>query len=282
MNGKIAFQGEPGAYSHEACKGARPDMVPMPCPTFEDAVEAVRSGAAELAILPVENSIYGRVADIHRLLPSSGLHIVGEHFVPIHINLLGIKGTDISEIRTAASHMVLLGQCREYIRRRGIQSLIWTDTAASAKHVAEVGDPTLAALASRLAGEIYGLDIIVPCIEDEQSNRTRFLVMSRNGDRTRRSENMLTSFFFAVRNIPAALYKALGGFATHGVNMVKLDSHMVGGSFHNTQFFADVEGHPDDERVKGSLEELALFTTSIKILGVYPADPERYALPGAN
>ena len=276
MSGKIAFQGEPGAYSHEACTGARPDMEPMPCSTFEDAVDAVRSGAARLAMLPVENSIYGRVADIHRLLPESGLHIVGEHFVPIHINLLGIQGAALSEIRTAISHMVLLGQCREFIRQNGIRSQIWTDTAASAKHVAEAGDPTLAALASRLAGEIYGLEVIVPRIEDEKSNRTRFLVMSGTDDRTRRSEKMLTSFFFAVRNIPAALYKALGGFATHGVNMVKLDSHMVGGSFVNTQFFADVEGHPDDERVKGSLAELALFTTSIKILGVYPADPNRF------
>ncbi|MDE0304296.1 MAG: prephenate dehydratase, partial [Albidovulum sp.] len=178
MSGKIAFQGEPGAYSHEACRGARPELEPMPCSTFEDAVEAVKSGAAELAILPVENSIYGRVADIHRLLPESGLHIVGEHFVPIHINLLAIGGTDISNIRTAMSHMVLLGQCREFIRTRGIKSIIWTDTAASAKHVAETGDPTLAALASELAAEIYGLDIIVPSIQDEQSNRTRFLVMS--------------------------------------------------------------------------------------------------------
>ena len=277
MNGKIAFQGEPGAYSHEACRGARPNLEPMPCATFEDAVEEVRSRAAELAILPVENSIYGRVADIHRLLPESGLHIVGEHFIPIHINLLVVKGAEISQIRTALSHMVLLGQCREFIKKRGIQPIIWTDTAASAKHVAEEGDPSQAALASKLAGEIYGLEVLVPRIEDLRSNRTRFLVMSRIDDRSRRSETMLTSFFFAVRNIPAALYKALGGFATHGVNIVKLDSHMVGGTFQNTQFFADVEGHPDDERVKGALEELALFTTFVKILGVYPADPNRYA-----
>ena len=277
MSGTIAFQGEPGAYSHEACRRARPTMSAVPFETFEDAVEATVSGKTEFAMLPVENSIYGRVADIHRLLPESGLHIVDEIFVPIHINVLALPGVRLSQVKTALSHVVLLGQCRTFFKRHGISSMAAADTAGSARQVAQRGDPEQVALASELAGELYGLETIVRRIEDERSNRTRFLLMSREADFARRHDQMLTSFVFKVRNIPAALYKAMGGFATNGVNMVKLDSHLVGGSFESAQFFADIEGHPDDPDVQRALEELEFFTASIKILGVYPSDPMRHA-----
>lgn len=273
--GKVAFQGEPGAYSHEACRLARPGWEAVPCATFEDAVDQVRSGAADCAMLPVENSIYGRVADIHRILPGSGLRIVDEVFVPIHINVLVIPGTPLSDIRTAMSHMVLLGQCRNFFRRHGIEALPSADTAGSAKHVAELGDRSIAALASELAGEIYDLEVAKQQIEDSEFNRTRFIVMSLRGDWSKRSPEMMTSLVFRVRNIPAALYKALGGFATNNVNMVKLESAMVGGSFSDAQFFADIEGHPEDKPVERALDELKYFTDYVRILGVYGASPER-------
>ena len=277
-NGKIAFQGEPGAYSHQACHEAMPDHQAVPCATFEEAMAKVRNGETELAMLPVENSTYGRVADIHHLLPESGLHIVGEAFVRVHINLLGLPGAKLSDIRGAMSHTVLLGQCRGFLKRHGIRPVTGADTAGSAKHVAEAGDPTQAALASELAGEIYGLKVLARHIEDYQNNTTRFLIMSASPDGARRGEHMMTSFVFRVRNIPAALYKAMGGFATNGVNMVKLESYMVGGSFAATQFYADIEGHPDDPPVRRALEELEYFTSFTKILGVYPADANRRAL----
>lgn len=273
--GKVAFQGEPGAYSHEACRIARPGWEAVPCATFEDAVDQVRSGAADCAMLPVENSIYGRVADIHRILPGSGLRIVDEVFVPIHINVLVIPGTPMNDIRTAMSHMVLLGQCRNFFKRHGIEALPSADTAGSAKHVAELGDRSIAALASELAGEIYGLEVAKQQIEDSEFNRTRFIVMSLRGDWSKRSPEMMTSLVFRVRNIPAALYKALGGFATNNVNMVKLESSMVGGSFSDAQFFADIEGHPEDPPVERALDELKFFTDYVRILGVYGASPER-------
>jgi prephenate dehydratase len=276
MTGKIAFQGEPGAYSHQACVEARPGMQALPCATFEDVVEAVRTGAADLAMLPVENSTYGRVADIHSLLPQSDLHIVQEAFVRVHINLLAIPGTRLAQVRRAQSHTVLLGQCRSFLRAHGIQPVIGADTAGSAREVAQDADPGLAALASELAGEIYGLEVLARHIEDQSNNTTRFLVMAREPDHARRSAAMMTSFVFQVRNIPAALYKAMGGFATNGVNMTKLESYMVGGSFTATQFYADIEGHPDDPAVARALEELDYFTTETKILGVYPADPQRH------
>ncbi|WP_298920316.1 prephenate dehydratase [uncultured Roseobacter sp.] len=273
----IAFQGELGAYSHEACRIARPDMAPVPCATFEDAIEAVRSGRAELAMLPVENSTYGRVADIHSLLPKSGLHIIEEAFVRVHINLLALPGTEIGEIKSAMSHTVLLGQCKSFLAEHGISRVTGADTAGSAKDIAAGGDPTMAALASELAGEIYGLDLLARHIEDEGNNTTRFLLMSPEADQSRRGDHgMITSFVFEVRNIPAALYKAMGGFATNGINMTKLESYMVGGSFTATQFYADIEGHPDDPGVKRALEELDYFTNMIEILGVYPADPGRF------
>ncbi len=276
MAGRIAFQGEPGAYSHQACREARPDHTPLPCATFEDTIEAVRRGDADLAMLPVENTTYGRVADIHRLLPASGLHVVDEAFVRVHINLLGVRGAQLSGVRTALCHLVLLPQCGTFLRANGIEGAITTDNARAAREVAERGDPGLAALASDLAAEVYGLDILARHIEDADHNTTRFLIMSRDPDYKRRGNHgMMTTFVFRVRNIPAALYKALGGFATNGVNMTKLESYMVDGSFNATQFYADIEGHPDDRSVRLALEELDYFTSELKVLGVYPADPRR-------
>ncbi|AXI53298.1 Bifunctional chorismate mutase/prephenate dehydratase (plasmid) [Pseudoseohaeicola sp. NH-UV-7] len=277
MTHKIAFQGEPGAYSHEACRNARPDMEALPCRTFEDAISAVSTGAAELAMLPVENSTYGRVADIHSLLPQSGLHIIEEAFVRVHINLLALPGTKLADVKSAMSHTVLLGQCRKFLEEHGIHRVTGADTAGSAKQVALASDPTMGALASELAGDIYGLDVLARHIEDQGNNTTRFLIMSRTADTSRRGKHgMITSFVFQVRNIPAALYKAMGGFATNGVNMTKLESYMVGGSFTATQFYADIEGHPDDPNVKLALDELDYFTDMLEILGVYPADPGRH------
>jgi len=277
MTKRIAFQGEPGAYSHEACRKARPEMEVLPCRTFEDAIAAVANGDAELAMLPVENSTYGRVADIHSLLPQSGLHIIQEAFVRVHINLLALPGTALTDINAAKSHTVLLGQCKKFLEEHGIHRVTGADTAGSAKQVAELGDPTVGALASELAGEIYGLDVLARHIEDQGNNTTRFLIMSRSADTERRGDHgMITSFVFQVRNIPAALYKAMGGFATNGVNMTKLESYMVGGSFTATQFYADIEGHPEDPGVKRALEELDYFTDMLEILGVYPAGPERF------
>jgi len=273
---RIAFQGEPGAYSHEACRQARPGMEALPCRTFEDAIEAVRKGDASLAMLPVENSTYGRVPDIHSLLPGSGLHIIDEAFVRVHIALLALPGTPLSAVKSAMSHTVLLGQCREFLREHDLKAVTGADTAGSAKLVAERGDASLGALASELAGEIYGLDVLARQIEDQANNTTRFLVISPQPDLSRRGEGgMMTTFTFRVRNIPAALYKAMGGFATNGVNMTKLESYMVGGSFTATEFYSDIEGHPDDANVALALEELRYFTSAVNILGVYPADRRR-------
>ncbi|NDW00648.1 prephenate dehydratase [Salipiger sp. PrR002] len=276
MTNRIAFQGELGAYSHQACRDARPDMEALPCRTFEDAIEAVRSGEADLAMLPVENSTYGRVADIHSLLPHSGLHIIDEAFVRVHINLLAMPGTPLEKVEKAMSHTVLLGQCRSFLSEHGIKRLTGADTAGSARQVAEMGKPEIAALASELAGEIYGLDVLARHIEDQSNNTTRFLVMSPQANHVPRGDHgMITTFVFQVRNIPAALYKAMGGFATNGVNMTKLESYMVGGSFTATQFYADIEGHPDDPAVQRALDELDYFTENVEILGVYPRDPRR-------
>ncbi|SDE11101.1 prephenate dehydratase [Ruegeria marina] len=272
MTHRIAFQGEPGAYSHEACRNARPEMEALPCRTFEDVIEAVRSGEAELAMLPVENTTYGRVADIHRLLPHSGLHIIDEAFVRVHINLLGVPGAKLQDIREAHSHLVLLPQCSGFLKKHDITGRVSPDNARAAREVAERGDKSHAALASELAGEIYGLNVLARHVEDTDNNTTRFLVMSREGDESRRGDfGMITSFVFEVRSIPAALYKALGGFATNGVNMTKLESYMLDGSFSATQFYADIMGHPDDANVALAMEELNHFTTNVEILGVYPA-----------
>ncbi len=271
----ISFQGTRGAYSNQACVEVHPEMEALPCATFEDAIAAVWEGRADLAMLPVENSTYGRVADIHHLLPESGLHIVGEHFLRVHINLLGVPGARLEDIREAMSHTVLLGQCRAFLREHGITPRVGADTAGSAEIVAETSERSLAGLASELAGEIYGLNVLARHIEDQKNNTTRFLVMAPEADPAPRSTlsggPVLTSFVFRVRNLPAALYKALGGFATNGVNMLKLESYMVDGQFTATQFYADIEGHPQDPGVARALEELRYFTSSLRILGTYPA-----------
>ncbi len=275
MAEKIAFQGELGAYSHQACVQARPDFTPLPCATFEEVVEVTQAGEADLAMLAVENSTYGRVADVHSLLPKAGLHIVDEAFVRVHVNLLGVKGAQLDQITEAHGHVVILPQCAGFLRQHGIKGKVSSDNARAAREVAAAGDVTRAALASELAAQIYGLDVIAPQIEDQQNNTTRFLVMGRVADHSRRAGVMMTTFTFRVRNIPAALYKALGGFATNGVNMTKLESYMVGGSFTATEFYADIEGHPEDAPVARALEELGYFTSSLNILGVYPADRQR-------
>ena len=272
---RIAFQGELGAYSHQACHETFPDLEAVACRAFEDVVEPVKSGGADLAMLPVENTTYGRVADIHRLLPDSGLHIIGEAFVRVHINLLGIEGAELSDIREAHSHLVLLPQCGEFLRKHGIEGKVSPDNARAAREVSEQTDKGVAALASELAADIYGRNVLARHIEDHDTNTTRFLIMAPEPDYSRRGNQMLTSFVFRVRNIPAALYKAMGGFATNGVNMTKLESYMVDGKFSATQFYADIEGHPDDRGVQLALEELEFFTTELKILGVYPTDHSR-------
>ncbi|SFS00941.1 prephenate dehydratase [Yoonia litorea] len=274
---KIAFQGELGAYGHEACVTARPDFDPLPCPTFDSAISAVRDGEADLGMIAVENSTYGRVADVHSLLPESGLHIVDETFVRVHINLLGTPGASLSDVKEAHGHPVILPQCAAFLKEHGIRGRTSSDNARAAREVADGGDPSQAALASELAADIYGLELLARHIEDHARNTTRFLIMARDPDYTRRGDHgMMTSFVFRVRNIPAALYKAMGGFATNGVNMTKLESYMVGGDFMATQFYAEIEGHPDDANVKLALEELAYFTDHLLIMGVYPAAARRH------
>ncbi|MGA0596928.1 prephenate dehydratase [Enterovirga sp. CN4-39] len=276
---KISFQGEPGANSHTACSQARPDHEPLPCATFEDAFAAVNEGEAELAMIPIENSIAGRVADIHHLLPTSGLHIVGEHFLPIHFDLMALPGVVAEELKTVHSHIHALGQCRKIIRRLGLKPVVAGDTAGSAREVAQAGDRTRASLAPRMAAKIYGLNVLAEDVEDEASNTTRFIVLSKE-ERWAPAGNgpTVTSFVFRVRNLPAALYKALGGFATNGVNMTKLESYMVEGQFTATQFYAEVDGHPDDAALSRALEELAFFSREFRILGVFPAHPFRKSL----
>jgi len=273
---KIAFQGEPGANSHIAIVEAFPQAEPLPCATFEDALAAISSGEADLGMIPIENSIAGRVADIHHLLPASGLHIVGEWFIPIHHQLMAPRGAKIDDIKTIESHVHALGQCRRLIRRLGVRPIVAADTAGSARIVAERGDKSCASLAPRLAAEIYGLDILAEDVEDESHNTTRFVMLSKDSKwAAQDSGPLVTSFVFRVRNLPAALYKALGGFATNGVNMTKLESYMVDGEFFATQFYADVDGHPDDRNLAFALEELKFFSREFRIVGVYPAHPFR-------
>ena len=274
--GKIAYQGEPGANSHIACADVYPGWTPLPCPTFEDAFSAIQEGAAELGMIPIENSIAGRVADIHHLMPTSGLHIVGEYFLPIHFQLLGIPGATLEGLRSVHSHVHALGQCRKIIRKLGLKPHVAGDTAGSAREVSEWRDPAKASLATRLAGEIYGLKVLAENVEDEAHNTTRFVVLSKT-PRWAPADGapMVSTFVFRVRNWPAALYKALGGFATNGVNMTKLESYMVEGEFSATQFLADVDGHPDDAGLRRALEELAFFSQEVRILGVYPAHSYR-------
>jgi len=280
----IAFQGAPGAYSDLACRQVYPAMTTLPCDAFEDAFAAVREGRAGLAMMPIENSVAGRVADIHHLMPDSGLFIIGEHFEPVHHHLLALPGASLDTVRTVRSHVHALGQCRRFIRAHGLQPVVRADTAGSAAEVKALGDPAIAAIASELAGEIYGLVSLQQNIEDAAHNTTRFLVMARKAQWPPPGSPSVTvtTFVFNVRNVPAALYKALGGFATNGVNMTKLESYMVGGRFAATQFYADVEGHPEDRPLRLALEELEFFSTEVKILGVYPAHPLRIGLREAE
>jgi prephenate dehydratase len=270
---RIAFQGEPGANSHIACNQAYKDYEPLPCATFEDAFAAVRGGRAELGMIPIDNSVAGRVADIHHLMPRSGLHIVGEWFLPVQHQLMAPKGASLRTIKTVESHVHALGQCRNIIRALHIKPVVAADTAGAAREVAEAGDVSRAALATKLAAKIYGLKILKKDVADARHNTTRFVILARKPKWASRKEPfVITTFVFEVRNIPAALYKALGGFATNGINMTKLESYMVDGSFAATQFYADVQGHPKDRALELALEELAFVSQpkSLKILGVYP------------
>jgi prephenate dehydratase len=274
----IAFQGQPGAYSDLACREVYPDMATMPCSSFEEAIAAVRTRRARLAMLPIENSVAGRVADIHHLMPDSGLQIIGEHFQRVNHCLLAPKGATLKTVKTVRSHVHALNQCRSLIRELKLKPIVAVDTAGAAAEIAARGDKSEAAIASELAAEIYKLAILKRDAEDAAHNTTRFLVMSKTPRIAQADDGVcITTFVFRVRNVPAALYKALGGFATNGVNMTKLESYMLGGRFYATQFYSDIEGHPSERRVKLALEELQFFSHEVKILGVYPAHPFRLA-----
>jgi len=278
---RISFQGEYGANSDMACRDMFPDMEPLPCQTFEDAFLAVENGEADLAMIPIENTIAGRVADIHHLLPESRLHITGEYFMPIRFQLMVLAGVSRDEIRTVHSHIHALGQCRKIVRANGWKPVVAGDTAGAAKLVAEMGDRSMAALAPRLAADLYKLEIIAENVEDTENNVTRFVVLARDPKTVKRqteSDVIVTTFVFNVRNIPAALYKALGGFATNSINMTKLESYQLGGKFIATQFYADIEGHPDDANVRQALDELRYFSEKVRILGSYTAHPMRLVL----
>ena len=274
---RIAFQGEPGAYSHLACRKAQPRFDPLPCANFEDAMNAVESGDAALAMIPIENAVAGRVADIHRLLPDSALHIVAERFIRVRHQLLGPKGASQAGVKRVHSHPMALAQCRAIINRLGATIESESDTAAAARLVAEWGNPEDAALASPLAAEIHDLDILAPNVEDDPINVTRFLEMAREPAHVTEEDGpFVTSFVFRVRNVPAALYKCMGGFATNGVNMTKLESYLVGDGFTATQFYAEVDGRPTDPPVMRAFEELQFFSAHLRVLGVYPAAPYRH------
>jgi prephenate dehydratase len=273
---KISYQGEPGANSHIACLQARPDHEPMPCRTFEDAFQAVASGKADLAMIAIENTTAGRVADVHHLLPDSGLRIVGEHFLRIEFHLLVVPGAKLENIKEVHSHVHALGQCRKFIRSHKMTPIVAADTAGAARELSELGDKTRGAIATKLAGETYGLKLLAKNIEDEEHNTTRFVILAKQRQDAKVGQGKaITSFVFRVRNVPAALYKAMGGFATNGINMTKLESYQVEGQFSATQFYADIEGHPDDANVKLAFEELGFFTSYVKVLGAYPASPFR-------
>jgi prephenate dehydratase len=273
---RISFQGEPGANSHLACQEAFPALEAVACATFEDALAAVKTGDARYAMIPIENSVAGRVADIHHLLPGAGLHIVGEHFLRVRHQLMALPQATLSSVKKALSHTQALGQCRNTLRKLGLVPVPEADTAGSARIVAEAGDTTLAAIASSLAAEIYGLKILKHDIEDEQHNTTRFVILANAPDHAKPGDGLIvTTFLFRVRNVPAALYKAMGGFATNGVNMTKLESYQLDGRFVATMFYADVEGHPSDPPLARALEELAFFSSELHILGAYKASSYR-------
>ena len=272
----IAFQGGPGAYSDLACRSVRPEMTTLPCRDFEGTFAAVHEGRAALAVIPIDNSLAGRVADIHHLLPDSGLHIIAEHFQRVDHHLLALEGARVEDLTHVHSHVHALGQCRALIRELGLEPVVHADTAGAAAGIAAGGDKTQAAIASHLAGEIDGLVSLRANIEDAEHNTTRFLIMAREAVIPHpKAGRLITSLVFRVRNVPAALYKALGGFATNGVNLTKLESYLVGGNFIAAQFYADVQGHPEDRNVALALEELEFFSHEVKILGVYPAHPYR-------
>ena len=281
ITGKIAFQGEPGANSDTACRIVHPEMEPVPCDTFEDAFSALKSGTTTLAMIPIENSVAGRVADIHHLLPASDFHIIGEFFLPIHFQLMALPGVALAQIETVHSHVHALGQCRNIIRDNGWKGQVSADTAGAARILSQSGDRNAAALAPQLAAELYGLEILAKNVEDEDHNTTRFVVLAR--ETTVPDINagpMITSFVFRVHNIPAALYKVMGGFATNGINMTKLESYQLGGKFTATQFYADIEGHPDDPAVQRALDEMMHFCRERRILGTYPASDFRLGMDG--
>ena len=272
----IAFQGEYGANSDKACRDMYPDMEPLPCETFNDAFAAVSEGAADLAMIPIDNSLAGRVADIHHLLPESSLHIIGEYFLPIHFHLMALPGVKQEDLTHVYSHIHGLGQCRKIIREHGWKALVSADTAGAAKFIAEEDDRKGAALAPKLAASLYKLDILKENVEDEDHNTTRFVVLAREPEVIAPSDKpIVTSFIFRVRNVPAALYKAMGGFATNGVNMTKLESYQLDGQFTATQFYAEIDGHPDERSVKFAMEDLAFFTDEVRVLGTYHASPFR-------
>ena len=273
---RIAYQGEPGANSHLVINENYPEAEAVACASFEDVFGVVASGEAELAMIPIDNSLAGRVADIHHFLPTSGLHIIAEHYLRIQFMLMGVPGTTLDTIDTVHSHVHALGQCRKIIKEHGWQPIISGDTAGAAREIAEAADVRQAAIAPELAAEIYNLEILARDIEDEDHNPTRFVLLSPDEIIAEPNNGpVVTSFIFRVRNLPAALYKALGGFATNGINMTKLESYMVDGKFTATQFLAEVDGHPDDIGLARALEELSFFTDELRVLGVYPADPKR-------
>lgn len=279
--GRIAFQGEFGANSDHACRDMYPSMEPVPCATFEDAFDTLKSGEADLAMIPIENTLAGRVADIHQLLPNSGLHIIAEYFLPIHFQLMAAPGTRLEDIKTVYSHIHALGQCRKVIRENGWKGEVAGDTAGAARMVSESGEKGAAALAPRLAADLYNLDILMENVQDEDHNTTRFVVLCREPEPAETGNGpSVTTFVFRVRNVPAALYKVMGGFATNGVNMTKLESYQIGGTFTATLFYADIEGHPEEPNVRFAMEEMAFFSRESTILGVYPGSPFRRRAEG--
>lgn len=272
----ISFQGERGANSHIACNEMFPNLEPLACATFEDALAAISDGTAQCGMIPIENSIAGRVADIHHLLPDSGLFITAEHFLRVRYCLMALPGVELSELTHVMSHPQALGQCRKTLRALGLKSVTVADTAGAARQVSERGNRFEAAIAPRLAAEIYGLNVLRSDVEDEDHNTTRFIVLNRERrDAPAATKDAITSFIFRVRNVPAALYKAMGGFATNGVNMTKLESYQIGGSFSATQFYADIEGHPSERSVQLAFEELEFFTSKFRVLGCYKSSALR-------
>ena len=278
---RISYQGEPGANSHLACIEAFPGLEPVPCPTFEDALAAVSSGDCSRAMIPIENSVAGRVADIHHLLPAAGLFITGEHFLRVRHQLMALPGATLSTVKSVYSHTQALGQCRNTLRKLGIKPVPEADTAGSARLVSQSTDLTISAIASNLAATIYGLQILKSDVEDEKHNTTRFVILAGEPDDAEAGNGpVFTTFVFRVRNVPAALYKALGGFATNGVNMTKLESYQLEGTFNASMFFADIEGHPGDRPVQLALEELSFFSSELRVLGTYAASSYRAEAAG--